>query len=145
MELNGQKSISEETLKTDIEVYSRPIFVPKASTEASLMGLQNSLEICFKRHLLIFSVYSVSTIRLLQWITDIQCPACVSIQAVSILHPRPRWIFKNFLIKFLATYPSYKKYFFKFHHRLMVKDLKFQIYIEKMLKRPHSLFLQKGL
>ena len=74
--------------------------------------------------------------------TTLQGPAYVSGQAVLILHPRPRCIFKNILTN---TYPSYKKYIEKFHHRFMVQNLEFQIYIEKMLERPWSLFMQKRL
>ena len=46
---------------------------------------------------------------------------------------------------FVGTYPSYKKYIKKFHHKLIVKNLEFQIYIEKLLQRPQSLFMQKRL
>ena len=53
--------------------------------------------------------------------------------------------FKTFLTKFVATDPSYKKYIKDFHHRFMAKNLEFQIYIEKMLERPRSLFMQKRL
>ena len=52
---------------------------------------------------------------------------------------------KTFFTKFVATYPSYKKYIRNFHHRFMVKNLEFQIYTEKMLERPWSLFMQKRL
>ena len=52
---------------------------------------------------------------------------------------------KNLLTKFVATYLSYKKYVNNFHHRFMVKNIEFQIYIEKMLERPRSLFMQKRL
>ena len=51
---------------------------------------------------------------------------------------------KTFLTKFVATYPSYTKYK-KNHHRSMVQNLELQIYIEKMLERPQSLFMQKRL
>ena len=34
-------------------------------------------------------------------------------------------ILKTFLAKFVATYPSYKKHIKQFHHRFMVKNLKF--------------------
>ena len=51
----------------------------------------------------------------------VQGQAYVPGQAISILHPRLICIFKNFV----ATYPSYKQYFKKFHRRFIVKNLEF--------------------
>ena len=70
----------------------------------------------------------------------IQCPSYVSIQAVSTLHPRLRCIYKNFNDKVCRYIPKLQKICKKFHHRFMVKHLELQTYIEKLLKRPNSLF-----
>ena len=75
---------------------------------------------------------------------SIQGPTYVSGQAVPILHGQDVFS-KTFLSKLVATFPSYKKYITKFHHRFIVQNLEFQIYIEKMLERPKSLFMHKRL
>ena len=75
----------------------------------------------------------------------LQCPAFVSIQAVSILHSRPRCIFKTFFYKVCSYIPKLQKIYKKIHHRFMVKNLEFQIYIEKILERPQLLFMKKRL
>ena len=52
----------------------------------------------------------------------------------------------NNLCKRMNHIKTWKKYIKKFHHILfMVQNLEFQIYLEKMLERPRSLFMQKRL
>ena len=126
-------------------------------------GLQVTLKICnwdFKNTLCPINNVSFGTfcVRIgplleLQWVFEnLRIFYLSTVSGIcfdtSSFNPAPKaklYFQKLFLTKFVATYPSYKKYIKRFHHRYMVQNLEFQICIEKMLERPRSLFMQKRL
>ena len=50
---------------------------------------------------------------------------------------------ETLITKFVGTYLSYRKYIYNFPPKFMIKNLEFQIYSEKSLKRPQWLFYAK--